>query len=83
MVQAEDGSWVHAASFYAQPVTQPSQARLDWLAAQKQPPPTQPPLTPDVLTTAIVAAFDQSELRFSEDNIAKIVNRTNLANGRR
>jgi phage-related protein len=82
MVQAEDGSWVPE-SFYDKPVTKPSQARLDWLAAQKQPPPTQPPLTPDVLTTAIVAAFDQSELRFSGDNIAKIVNRTNLANGRR
>ena len=34
MVQAEDGSWVPK-SFYDQPVTKPSQARLDYLAAER------------------------------------------------
>jgi len=70
LVRAEDGSLVPASFYTGGPPGGTTQT-------------AQPAVTPAALTSAFLAALDQAELRFSGDNIAKIVNRTNLGNARR
>jgi len=80
MVQAEDGSWVHGASYYADPVTKPSQARLDWLAAQKQPGAGgAQTLTLDQLATVLNAA----QLRVKGSDLLLVVDEAAVRAGRR
>jgi hypothetical protein len=70
LVRAEDGSLVPASFYTGGPPGGAAQS-------------AQPAVTPAALSAAFLAALDQAELRFSGDNIAKIVNRTNLGNARR